>query len=92
MTQKTEQNYNRDYYDTYGKSDNQNRWIWGSLAALAVLAGIVWFASQGGPSTSPAPTAATTQEEPAAPPAAPAAEQPAPAQGGQSGQTNQTNQ
>jgi hypothetical protein len=94
MTQKADQQYNRDYQDAYGRSESQNKWIWGALAALAALAAIVWFAS--GPSTGPSGVDSTaTQSTTTAPavepapaeqaPAAPAVE-PAPATG------NNTNQ
>ncbi len=80
MTQKADHQVSHDYYDSYGRSDHQSRWIWGSLAALAVLAAIVWYASQSGLNTSPAPTTATTSEESApVAPAAPALEPAAPA-------------
>jgi hypothetical protein len=86
MAQKADQQLNQDYYDTYNRSDSQGRWIWGSIAALALLAGIVWFATSSNMTTAPAPSASTATEEPApvAPPAAPAAEEPAPATGNQS--------
>jgi hypothetical protein len=74
MVQKAEQHYDRDYHDTYGRSQDQNKWIWGALAALAALALIVWFATSGGPNVSPVPSGATTTEQsttaPAQPPAA----------------------
>jgi hypothetical protein len=84
MVQKAEQHYSSDLQDNYGRTQDQNRWIWGALAALAALALIVWFASAGGPTVSPSTTGSTTSTEqttePAAP-ALPAAVEPAPATG-----------
>ncbi len=75
MVQKAEQHYSSDYRDNYGRTQDQNKWIWGALAALAALALIVWFASSGGPTVSPSLTTGSTtqQTEDPAKPAAPAA-------------------
>jgi hypothetical protein len=81
MAQKAEHHYGSDYHDTYGRSSDQNKWIWGGLAALAALALIVWFASAGGPTVSPSTTSSTTTTEQAPAPAQPEAPvlEPAPA-------------
>ncbi len=74
MVQKAEQHYSSEYRDNYGRTQDQNKWIWGALAALAALALIVWFASSGGPTVSPSlTTGSTTPAEQAADPAKPAA-------------------
>jgi hypothetical protein len=81
MTQKAEHQYQSDYQNSYAGSDNQSKWIWGALAALAALAFIIWLATYSGPSSSVVNNSATTSEQiaPAQPPAAPAAEPAAPA-------------
>ncbi len=93
MVQKAEQHYNTDYQDTYGRSQDQNKWIWGALGALALLALVVWFASSGGPTMSPAPATNTNTEQTTAP-AVPQVEEPAPAPAPaqQPAQPNQTQQ
>ncbi len=80
MVQKAEQNYGSDYHDNYGRTQDQNKWIWGALAALAALALIVWFASSGGPNISPSTTGSTTQTEQTTAPAIAPAEPTAPVQ------------
>jgi hypothetical protein len=87
MTQKAEHQYQSDYQNSYGSSDS-SKWIWGTLAALAALAFIIWLAMYSGPSTGVVNnnTAAPTEQitpapaAPAAEPAAPAADPAAPAQ------------
>jgi hypothetical protein len=76
MTQKAEHDYQSDYQNSYSSSDGQSKWIWGSLAALAAIALILWLAISSGPSTAPINSSATTTEQtapaPVAPPADPA--------------------
>ncbi len=61
----------------YGSQD-QSKWIWGALAALALAGLLVWMATSGGPQTSPVTTNIQKQIEQSAP--APAEPQIAPAQ------------
>jgi hypothetical protein len=74
MAQKAEHDYNRDFQDVYSRNDNQSWWIWGTLAALALGAFVVWFATTSGTPSSQSVIGSTTSE-PATPP--PAAEVPA---------------
>ena len=74
MTQKAEQDYNRDHQDVYSRNDNQSWWVWGALAALAVGAFVVWFATTSGPPSGPS-TPGINSSEPVSPP--PAADAPA---------------
>jgi LPXTG-motif cell wall-anchored protein len=74
MVQKVQQQYQPEYQTNNTGSSDQSGWIWGGLAALALLGLAIWFMS----STSPAPTTVNS-----APPAAEQIEQapvaPAPA-------------
>jgi hypothetical protein len=75
MVQRAEQNFDRDYNDTYTPAKSGNAWIWGALGALALLAIGVWFASGTGPVTSGGGTSTTTEQ--IAPAPAPAEQAPA---------------
>ena len=79
MTQKAEHQYQTDYQNAYSSSDS-SKWIWGTLAALAALAFVIWLAMSSGPSTSLVNAGSTTTGQiapaPAVDPAAPA-QQPA---------------
>ncbi len=57
MAQKAEHHYDRDFYDTYNRSANSNKWVWVALTALAALALIVWVATTGDVSVGSAPAA-----------------------------------
>ncbi|MEP6828303.1 MAG: hypothetical protein ABJA10_09545 [Aestuariivirga sp.] len=64
----------KDYQPSYSGTDGQNRWIWGVLAGVLVLALVAWAMTTGGPSTtSTAPAASTSTEQGAVPKAIPAA-------------------
>jgi hypothetical protein len=78
MIQKAEHSYDRDYHDNFANSKTSNVWIGAAMAALALLAVGVWYAS--GPATvgSQGTSKATATEEIAPVPAP--AEAPAPAE------------
>jgi hypothetical protein len=76
MIQRAEQSYDREYQDTYGTAKTSNVWLWAALAALALLALGVWYAS--GPATvGPQGSTKTTTTQEIAPAVTPA---PAPAE------------
>jgi hypothetical protein len=72
MVQRAEQDFDRDYNESYAPAKAGNAWIWGALAALALLAIGVWFASGTGPVTSSGTSTTTEQIAPETPAPAPA--------------------
>jgi hypothetical protein len=61
MVQKVEQQYQSEYQSNRAGSSDQSVWIWGGLAALAILGLAIWFMS----TTSPAPTTVNSAPPPA---------------------------
>jgi hypothetical protein len=76
MVQKAQQHYQDDYQTNYNTSSDQSGWIWGGLAALAILGLAIWFMASTGPSTGTVNTAPPPAEQVTPAPEAPAAPAP----------------